>query len=71
MIMNSEVMNRTKERSEFAEFANYFLKYLSGSTTFEEAFTRATAAYKKLFKKAPYQNCQSFLSDFYKAQYES
>jgi len=71
MIMNSEVINGTKERNEFGEFTNYFLKYLNGSASFEEAFVRATSAYRKLFKKVPYQNCQSFLSDFYKAQYDS
>ncbi|MCG8306625.1 MAG: hypothetical protein MI975_04480 [Cytophagales bacterium] len=69
--MNTEVMNRTKEGNEFKEFTSYFLKYLNGSVSFEEAFVRATNAYKKLFKRAPYQNCQSFLSDFYKTQYES
>ena len=69
--MNTEVINRTKERNEFAEFASYFLKYLNGSATFEEAFVRATNLYKKRFKKIPYQNCESFLSDFYRTQNET
>lgn len=66
--MNKEFTNHT---NEFGEFSSYFLKYLNASGTFEEAFIRATKTYKKLFKKAPYPNCQSFLSDFYKSQYES
>ena len=68
MTMNNEF---TKHSKEFGEFSNYFLKYLNASGTFEEAFMRATKKYKRLFKKAPYANCQSFLSDFYKSQYDS
>ena len=52
------------ESREFKEFASFFLKYLNGSTSFDEAFKRAVTSYKKLFKNVPYQNCQSFLSDF-------
>ena len=69
--MNSEAMNHTNQNNELAEFTSYFMKYLSGSETFEEAFLRAMTRYKKLSKRAPYRNCQSFLSDFYKAQFES
>ena len=69
--MKSENFAQVKERGEFSEFTNFFLKYLNGSASFDEAFHRATSTYRKLFKKVPYQNCQSFLSDFYKAQYES
>lgn len=68
--MNTEVMNRTTERNEFTEFANYFRKYLNSSATFDEAFVRATILFKKRFKKTPYQNCESFLSEFYRAQFE-
>ena len=69
--MNTEVINRTEERNEFTNFSNYFLKFLNGSSTFEEAFVRATSLYKKRFNKIPYQNCESFLSDFYRSQNES
>ena len=61
----------TKESGEFKEFTNFFLKYLNGSSSFDEAFTRAAATYRKLSKNVPYQNCQSFLSDFYMTQYEN
>ncbi len=69
--MNSEMYHPIIEKNEFGEFTNFFLKYLNGSTSFDEAFIRATNTYRKLFKKIPYQNCQSFLSDFYKSQYDS
>lgn len=68
--MKSEMYHPVKEKSEFGEFANFFLKYLNGSSTFDEAFIRASSTYRKLFKRIPYQNCQSFLSDFYKSQYK-
>lgn len=68
--MKSEMYHPVIEKSEFGEFANFFLKYLNGSSTFDEAFIRASSTYRKLFKRIPYQNCQSFLSDFYKSQYE-
>lgn len=68
--MEREMINQSTERGEFGEFKNFFLKYLNGSASFDEAFVRATNTYRKLFKKVPYQNCQSFLSDFYKSQYE-
>ena len=71
MIMESEVINSRAEANDYGEFTNFFLKYLNGSSSFEEAFVRATNTYRKLFKRVPYQNCQSFLSDFYKAQYNS
>jgi hypothetical protein len=69
--MKSEMYHSIIEKGEFGEFANFFLKYLNGSSTFDEAFLRASNTYRRLFKKIPYQNCQSFLSDFYKSQYES
>ena len=68
--MESEMINQPMERTEFGEFKNFFLKHLNGCSTFEEAFVRAANTYKKLFNSVPYQNCQSFLSDFYKSQYE-
>ena len=67
----SDMYSRPRVKDEFSEFANFFLKYLNGSSTFEEAYLRAASAYRKLFKKVPYQNCQSFLSDFYKTQYKN
>ena len=69
--MKSEMYHSVIEKSEFGEFSNFFIKYLNGSSTFDEAFIRATNTYRKLFKRIPYQNCQSFLSDFYKSQYEN
>jgi len=69
--MKSENYVQVKEKRDFSEFTNFFLKYLNGCSSFDEAFTRASNSYKKLFNKTPYQNCQSFLSDFYKAQYEN
>ena len=69
--MDNEMIKQSKERTEFVEFKNFFLKYLNGSSTFDEAFIRATHAYRKLFRKVPYRNCQPFLSDFYKSQYEA
>ena len=69
--MKREMQYSTTEKREFGEFKGFFLKYLNGSASFEEAFTRAANTYRKLFKKIPYQNCQSFLSEFYKTQYEN
>jgi len=54
------------EPREFGEFTNFFLKYLNGSASHEEAFTRACNRYRRLFKKIPYENSQVFLSEFYK-----
>ena len=68
--MKSGVYNSISEKGEFKKFTNFFLKYLNGSASFEEAFFRANNAYNRIFKKTPYQNCESFLSDFYKSQYE-
>jgi len=69
--MKTENYSSAKENGEFKEFTNFFLKYLNGSASFDEAFTRAAATYRKLFKNVPYQNCQSFLSDFYMTKYEN
>ncbi len=69
--MKSDMYHQVIEKSEFGAFSNFFLKYLNGSSSFDEAFIRASNTYRKLFKKVPYQNCQSFLSDFYKAQYDN
>ncbi len=68
--MKSEVYNSVSHKSEFQKFTDFFLKYLNGSASFEEAYMRAASAYKRIFNKTPYQNCQSFLSDFYKSQYD-
>ena len=69
--MKSENYDQVREKGEFSEFTNFFLKYLKGCSSFDEAFKLATVTCTKLFNKTPYQNCQSFLSDFYKAQYEN
>ena len=58
------------DNSEFKDFADFFIQYLYGSATFDEAFARAAFTYRKLFKNVPYPNCQAFLSDFYKSNYQ-
>ncbi len=69
--MKMEANNISIRKNDFLEFKKFFLKYLNGSATFDEAFSRATSTYRKLFKTVPYQNCQSFLTEFYNDQYES
>ncbi len=56
------------EKNEFGKFANFFIKYLNGSSSIDEAFLRAKFTYRKLFKTIPYQNCQSFLEEFHQSQ---
>ena len=68
--MKNDIHHPVVEKSDFGKFTDFFLKYLHGSSSFDEAFIRASNTYRKLFKTIPYQNCQSFLSDFYKSQYE-
>ena len=68
--MNSTNKDLVIESNEFKEFSSFFLKYLRGSTTCDEAFLRATCTYRKLFKKIPYQNYQSFLAEFQDSQYQ-
>ncbi len=68
--MEREVVIQSNEKTEFGEFKRFFLKYLKGSGSFEEAFGHAANSYRKLFNKVPYQNCQSFLSDLYKSLHE-
>lgn len=68
--MEIEMNYQESKSEEFRKFKDFFLNYLNGSATFNEAYVRATKKYSELFKKTPYQNCQSFLSDFYRSQYE-
>jgi len=56
------------ERSEFGRFANFFIKYLNGSSSMDEAFLRASSRYRRLFKSVPYKNSQRFLAEFRKVQ---
>ena len=66
--MKNERYHLVIEKNEFSKFANFFIKYLNGSSTIDEAFIRAKYTYRKLFKKIPYQNCQSFLEEFHQSQ---
>ena len=68
--METKTKTLTSEKSEFKKFSGFFVKYLNGSKSFEEAYARASFAYKRVFKQLPYRNCESFLSDFYKSQYD-
>ena len=56
------------EKTEFGEFANFYIKYLNGSSTQNEAFIRAKCTYRKLFKKIPFRTFQSFITEFSKSQ---
>jgi hypothetical protein len=68
--MEIEMNYQEGKKDEFRAFKDFFLNYLNSSVSFNEAFVRATHKYRELFKITPYQNCQSFLSDFYRSQYE-
>ena len=57
------------ETSDFGKFANFFIKYLKGSSTYDEAFVRASYTYRKLFKKIPYRSCEVFLAEFHRSQH--
>lgn len=57
------------DKNEFRNFAKFFLKYLNGSASSDEAFIRATCTYRKLFKKIPFQNSQRFFSEFNKSEF--
>ena len=66
------IIERYKNEQEtFKKFRDYFLKFLKESASFEDAFKKATSTYNKIFKKIPYQDCQSFLSEFYNSQYKN
>lgn len=56
------------EANEFGKFANFFIKYLNGSASHNEAFDRASYTYRKLFKKVLYKNCDAFLAEFFSTQ---
>lgn len=66
--MENEPYRPLTDNAEFGEFANFFIKYLNGSSNQNEAFIRARCTYRKLFKKIPYSNFQSFMSEFSKSQ---
>ena len=67
--MNSDMYQPVVEENEFGVFANFFIKYLNGSSSQNEAFQRASCTYRKLFKKIPYRNYKAFLSEFYESQH--
>lgn len=67
--MKNETYRPVVERAELAEFANFYVKYLSGSASQNEAFIRAKYTYRKLFKKIPFNNFQSFLVEFKSLQH--
>ena len=66
--MKNKTYQPILDRAEFGEFANFYVKYLNGSSTQNEAFIRAKSTYRKLFKKIPFKNFQSFMVEFYKTQ---
>lgn len=66
--MNNEMYRPVVEETEFGVFANFFIKYLNGSSSQDEAFQRASCTYRKLFKRIPYANFNLFLSEFNKTQ---
>lgn len=57
------------EASDFGRFANFFIKYLNGSSSHDEAFIRASFTYRKLFKKIPYKSSKVFLAEFFRTQH--
>jgi len=67
--MKNEMYQPIIETSEFGKFANFFIKYLNGSSSHDEAFLRASCMYRKLFKKVLYKNCDSFLAEFFRTQH--
>ena len=74
VVLNFFVMiieGHKNKKEAFIKFQDYFLKYLKESSSFEEAFRKAKNRYRKFFKKIPYKDCQSFLSEFYNSQYNN
>jgi len=67
--MKNETYRPIMDRTELGEFANFYVKYLKGSATQNEAFIRAKCTYRKLFKKIPFNNFQSFLVEFKNLQH--
>ena len=67
--MKNEKNTMPADKKEFRNFTNFFLKYLNGSASSEEAFIRATYTYRKLFKKIPFQNSQRFMNEFKKSEF--
>lgn len=70
-IMKTDKFHLLKEKTEFGKFSNFFIKYLNGSTSYQEAFARASGTYRRLFKKVPYQNYQLFLTEFARSQHNA
>lgn len=68
--MKNETYQPSNDSSEFGRFANFFIKYLNGSSSHDEAFTRASCRYRRLFKKIPYRNSQVFLDEFFRANHQ-
>jgi len=62
--MKNETYQSIMNQNEVGEFANFYFKYLHGSSTQNEAFLRAKCIYRKLFKKIPFKNFQSFQKEF-------
>jgi len=67
--MKNEMYRPIIETSDFGKFANFFIKYLNGSSSHDEAFIRTSYTYRRLFKKIPYKNSQSFLAEFFRTQH--
>lgn len=67
--MKPNTLQTNVDSSEFIKFADFFKKYLNGSSSQNEAFLRASYTYRKLFKKVLYKNCDSFLAEFFRTQH--
>lgn len=66
--MRNDMYRPEVENNEFSSFAYFFVKYLNGSASQNEAFLRAKSAYRRYFKKIPYANFKSFLAEFNKSR---
>jgi len=67
--MKNELPLSDIDTNEFGRFTKFFIKYLNGSASHDEAFVRASSRYRRLFKKVPYQNSKVFLSEFFRSQH--
>ena len=67
--MKNDKYRQIVETSDFGKFANFFIKYLKGSASHDEAFIRASYTYRKLFKKIPYKSSKVFLAEFFRTQH--
>ena len=67
--MNNDMYKPVDESNDFGRFTNFFIKYLKGSFTHDEAFVRTSYIYRRLFKKIPYRTSRAFLNEFFRTQH--